>query len=656
MRAVHFAPLINLALLAGACAPAKTPTPFVVPLDTPRPTATDTPTPEPTATPAPTETPLPPRELTICTGAEPSTLYLYEGTEYLGDLIRQAIYDGPIDTRGFDYQPVILEKLPSLADGDAKIEPVQVQPGDQVVDARGEVASLTEGVVVRPAGCRGEACAVTFDGGPLTMDQLSATFKILEGIKWSDGTPLTAVDTVFSYEIARDCRTPFGPCTSGLANFGGTSPVTRTASYAALDDLTVRWVGLPGFLDPNYRTNFFFPLPHHQLGHLSADELLDAEEINYKPLGWGPYKVIAWTPSFRMVLERNPYYFRASEGLPYFDRLTFRFMYQEGSAPNLDALQRGSCDVLALDTHLDDGLQRLLELQSTGKLKLYANPDMIWEHLDYGINPAPGYDRPDYFEDVRMRRAIAHCIDRERLVDQVWYGLSLLPHAYIFPSHPLYPDSGLRAYEYSPEAGRALLEEIGWRDADGDGVREAHGVAGIAEGTALRLNHETTDAESRRRMAGQIAEDLSACGIALTVNHTPAAEFFVESADGRVFGRRFDLIHFAWLTGVVPPCKLFLSSEIPSEANAWKGTNVTGYSSPAFDAACQAALAALPGEPEYTAWHQEALRIFVEELPVLPLTTRLSVSASRPDLIGLQVDFTQWTETWNIEEWRLEGE
>ena len=152
--------------------------------------------------------------------------------------ILQAIYDGPIDERSFDYQAIILEKLPSLADGDAVLQTIPVTAGDKIVDASGEVAELAEGVLVKPSGCAHMDCAVEYEGGELQMDQLQATFNLRPGITWSDGTPLTVTDSVYSFELNRD------PDTEGYLY-----TVNRTASYKALDDLTVQWTGLPGFMD-----------------------------------------------------------------------------------------------------------------------------------------------------------------------------------------------------------------------------------------------------------------------------------------------------------------------------------------------------------------------------------------------------------------------
>jgi len=639
-----------LAVMLAACTTAATPalSPDQSPTDLPpvaRPTLVPTFTPLlPTAIPSPTPTPAP-RTLTICLGEEPTTLSLYAESAYARDLILAAIYDGPIDARGFDYQPVILEKMPSLADGDALLEPVALRDGDLVVDSDGQVIELANGAVVRPAGCRDDSCSVLYDGGWIHMDQLSATFRLLPGIAWSDGTPLTAADSVLSFQLAQQAWTNW------QASKGQSGPrpdpkvdlVPVTASYTALDERTVRWVGLPGLLDPDYQASFFTPLPG----------LPSEDEVAQLPLGWGPYILKQWIPGDRIVAERNPNYFRNDEGLPYLDQVVFRFVGQD-TASNLADLRDGWCDVLTLDTDLDSQDDLQWQSLAASAVIYYASYGRVWEHLDFGISSAPGYDRPNYFQDVRMRQAVAQCIDRERMVDQVYAGRGMVMHSYIPPDHPLYLDAELPEYEFDPEAAKSALEELGWQDADGDGVREAQGVAGIPEGARLELHYDAPTGDTRRQIAELITADLAACGITTTVTLKPPEEFFASGPDGSLYGRRFDLAQFSWLLARVPPCGLFLSNEIPAADSSWSGNNVTGYSNPEYDAACQAALAALPGSAEYEKYHLQALQLFAEELPVLPLMARVYLYGVRPELRGIGLDPTDAPETWNIEEWRLE--
>lgn len=657
-------------LFLGACGVRQT-TNITIPTTVPTillTTLTPTISPTPTETPQSSPTPAP-RTLTICLGAEPDTLFLYGGAMYVKNNVLEAIYDGPVDTISYEYQPVILEKLPSLSDGDAVIQSVSVQEGDIVVEDHGEIIALGTGDLVRPAGCWSSECAVTYDGGPLKMDQLSATFSIKEGVKWSDGTPLTAEDSVFSYQVAQQCQDRFmGACGGlGLVHQDGLTTLERTVSYLALDQGTIRWTGYPGFLDSNYLVNFFHPLPQHQIEALSVEEMFDAEETSRQPMGWGPYKIDRWEFGKEIRLKKNPYYFRASQDFPKFDHLIFRFT-GENSPENIASLLSGRCDLVDWDANLSDSSAYLLELDQQGLLQAHLTPSTVWEHADFSIGHADydnGYqtdDRPDFFGDPRTRQAIAQCIDRQRVVDEVMFGKSLVPDSYLPPEHPLF-NSNLPHYEFSPSAGNALLEEVGWLDTDGDPKtpRIAQGIPNVPDGTSLSFAYWTTTATQRQQVATILAESLVQCGVRLNVEYFPAAELFAEPPQGLLFSRRFDMAEFAWLTGVEPLCDLFTTENIPGAPDAlwpegqlrfpqaWGGQNESGYSNPEFDRACYTAQEALPGEPGYREAHLQAQEIFAQDLPVIPLYFRLKVTASRADLCGYESDPTAKSDTWNIE-------
>ena len=220
--------------------------------------------------------------------------------------VQQAVYDGPIDSRTFDYQPVILEKLPSLADGDAILETVTVETGDLVVNDAGNPVTLEEGVLVQPAGCHDTECAIAYDGTSVEMEQMVVMFKLFEGILWSDGEPLTSYDSIYSFDVNADPDTPATKYT-----------IDRTASYDAPDDFTVVWRGLPGYRDSQYQINFWTPLPEHVWGDYTALELLEAEESSRMPLGWGAYVMDEWVAGDHITLHKNDLYWRADEGLPH---------------------------------------------------------------------------------------------------------------------------------------------------------------------------------------------------------------------------------------------------------------------------------------------------------------------------------------------------
>jgi peptide/nickel transport system substrate-binding protein len=84
--------------------------------------------------------------------------------------------------------------------------------------------------------------------------------------------------------------------------------------------------------------------------------------------------------------------------------------------------------------------------------------------------------------------------------------------------------------------------------------------------------------------------------------------------------------------------------------SGWGGANNTGFANEAYDAACNKAIGSLPGQPGYEGAHLEAQRIFAEQLPVVPLFLRTKLSATRPDMCGVIMDPTNFTDMWNIEE------
>ncbi len=574
-------------------------------------------------------------------GAEPESLYYYDATSYAAGVILQALYDGPIDTVGYAYRPVILEKLPSLADGDAVIEAVAAKPGDRVVDQRGEVVTLAAGTLIHPSGCRTAECVVPFEGGAMSMDRMRVTFHLKPNLRWSDGTPLTAQDSVYSFELARDPATVKGKWLE-----------LRTANYASQGDTTVVWTGIPGFLDAAYPTNFWTPLPAHAWRTYAVSQLAQEAAIARAPLGYGPYVIEQWTPGDSIRLRPNPHYFRAAEGLPYFDELTFRFVSNQSVIDVLDRLEEGECDVLTRDVYLERSLTRLREMTQLGEAALYTSASVRWEHLTFNVAPPPDYVAPPFFADTRTRQAVAACINRQRLVDEVQNGLGALSLTYLPADHPLYTADLSTPHTFDPARGQALLDEVGWRDATGDGVREAHSIPGIVEGTPFQALYRIPESAARQSAADLITADLAACGIQVTVETYPPAEFYTSGPGTPMSGRHFDLLSFAWLTQIEPTCGLYTTAAIPAAANYWEGDNIAGYTSAEYDAACAQAQTALPGEDAYRAAHREALRLFSAELPALPLYWYMDVYATRPDLQGFRPD-PLMVDTWAIEEFAL---
>ncbi|MEW6566852.1 MAG: ABC transporter substrate-binding protein [Chloroflexota bacterium] len=633
--------LVALTLVVAACQPAEINLPET-------PSLAGSPTPTPLAA-----TPLPPapQTLIVCLGREPESLYLYSPLRLHGaanreaDVVLQAIYDGPFDSLGYRLQPVILEKTPSLADGDARLETITVREGDIYLNPESLLPqALAEGDRYLPAGCRDLSCSLLYSGGEVSMNRMVVDFRLLADLRWSDGEPLTAADSAFSFGLHahRDTR--------DINKFA----VQHTASYQAVDNRMVRWTGIPGFLDPEYASNFWTPLPEHVLAGIAPADLPEAEPAARQPLGWGPYVLESWEPGVQISLRKNPLYLRASEGLPRFDVLIFRFT---GGDP-VSAVQQlltGECDVLD-ETALEGAdLATLISLEEAGRLRLGWTAGPLLERIDFNLDPISPADASELFFDERTRHALAGCINRQGMVDDVLGGLGQVTDSYLPRDHPLYAAS-LEPTAYDPNAAATALEDIGWLDEDGDPAtaRTALGVPGVRGGTRLEFALLTLSEPFQTAVAERVQQDLAQCGAVVQVQTLDPTQLPTPFPAGPVFGRAFQAVLWSWLVSDVPACEMFASQEIPSDGNP-NGSNASGFVDAEYDVACRTLRLGVPHDEAFRRAAQQTQEILAARLPTVPLFVRPRLVAYGPGVCGLSPDASAYSVLWNLEALGPEG-
>jgi len=283
-------------------------------------------------------------------------------------------------------------------------------------------------------------------------------------------------------------------------------------------------------------------------------------------------------------------------------------------------------------------------------------PGGEWEWLYFGIAPAAGYDGLVALAQTEVRQAIASCIDRQTIAEEITYGRGAVSEGFVPMSHPLYAGEDVRRWPYDPAAGRRLLDELGWRDADRDGVREAEGIDGVADGEAFAVTLLTSsDSQSSLETARIVRAQLADCGIRVTVESRPGWELLAAGPSGPIYGRRFELAEMTMPFTDPPPCDRYLSSQIP-QGGSWNASNVTGYASPDYDAACLAAARALPGTQEYERFHEQTQMLFSEDLPALPLFAWPRVALAKPSVRHFEMDPTSESELWLLETLDIERE
>lgn len=583
------------------------------------PEATET----PVILPSPTPTEKPPVVLTICTASLPETLFPFQGvTSASKTRILSLLYPPAFDVQGdqASLSPLIVENTPSQSGGDLRLESLPIRRGQTVVDVRGLRVTATEGVRVRPSGCREMACAITWDGvAPLEMDQMVMDFRLRDDLSWSDGTPVTAADSVFSFRLASAPDSP----TIGWAE-------EHTQGYSALDDHTLTWVGYPGFANVDLARFFWVPLPAHvfDTGSDFAQVADDAMWTN-SPTSYGPFVLAEWDAG-EMRLVRNSDDFNATARYTDVDQVVFRVV-EGGLTAGWTAIQDGVCDVLDNSFRLagQPGLMR--EIEAAQGYELHLTPGESWTQLVFGVQPVE-YDaltnpvfatRPDFFGDGRTRQGIAACLDRQGMLAQTAQGWGAPWPSFMAPG--LSQLDGALGIAYDPGLGAALLAEAGWQDHDGDPstARIAQGVATVFDGTPFSVELLVGPSAFHQDLAVMIQESLETCGIGVDVQTLSVADLYAPGPQGPLFGRNFDLALIAWQPLPTPDCGLYADWVIPASDNGWIGTNIAGFSDAGYDQACAAAALALPDE--YGALLALAEAAFVEQLPAVPLFAPPSV-------------------------------
>ena len=311
---------------------------------------------------------------------EPATMYDFAESAAVQRTASQLVRGNAFTQYSYDYQPDMLEKLPNLKDGDAKLNTVEVKAGDKVYDADGNVVELKAGVKVVDV----DGKTVEYKDGTVKMPQLVVTFKYKAGLKWSDGEPVKKEDIELFWKIR--CDKESGAVTYTICDF--------RQKVEAISDTEVVHTFTPGVLDPTY----FLPsdqegypefFPAHQklsdgrlLKDVPAKEWATLPEIAEKPMGAGPFMIESWTKGQNMTLVANPNYYKP--GLPKVKKIVIQFVADSNQA--VAQLLTGDVDVVGKETvGAGTELETILKAAGEGKIQAVPEASPTWEHIDMNM-------------------------------------------------------------------------------------------------------------------------------------------------------------------------------------------------------------------------------------------------------------------------------
>ncbi len=260
------------------------------------------------------------------------------------------------------------------------------------------------------------------------------------------------------------------------------------------------------------------------------------------PVGTGPYRFVKWTTGREVVLEKNNDYWGKK---PHLDKIVFRIITDPSVA--LQVLKRQELDIASLTP---------IQWE-----KQTSSPDFE-KHFDKYSYYTPNYSyigwnsaRP-FFSDKRVRTAMTHLVNRELILEKIMFNLGAVVTNPFYINSPEY-DKDIKPISYDPAEAKRLLDEAGWTDHDGDGIRDKDGVKFAFEFLI------PGGSETGEKIATILKEELDHVGIAMDIRKTEWAVFTM-----RLNERKFDAVTLAWSMGVESdPYQIWSSTQAESGSN-----------------------------------------------------------------------------------------
>lgn len=383
------------------------------------------------------------------------------------------------------------------------------------------------------------------ENGGISADGTVISMHLRDDIKWSDNEPITADDFVFTWEMA----------TSSNNTVTSSYPYDQIASVTAPDPQTVV-VTFDQPFAPWLSALWHGILPAHILRPIyEADGTIDnADWLKRPTVGCGPYLFAEWESGSYVRFVRNDNYWGTPAKIA---EIFIRFVPDDAS--QAAALQAGDAD---LGTFIP--YNEVPGLEQAG-IKIITQPSGYNEGLFFLVDTSGNLGHPA-LRDVNVRKAIAMAIDRDAINRDLLLGLTQTPASF-WDALPYYNDPPLTNYPYDPQAAKALLDQAGWTDSNGDGTRDKDSVE-------LVLKYGTTIRDIRQDAQAVIQQQLATVGITVDLQSIDSDVFFASYGEGGPAATgQVDIME--WSDGpLFPDADIYywLCSEIPS-ADYPSGTN-----------------------------------------------------------------------------------
>jgi peptide/nickel transport system substrate-binding protein len=439
----------------------------------------------------------------------------------------------------------------------------------------------------------------------ISPDGLIITFHLRKGVKWADRVEFTADDVMFGYQTIINEKTPTPYKEDYL----------QVKKAEALDKYTFRVTYEKPFAPALTTWGNLVVLPKHLLEGKDITKVAFGRE----PVGMGPYKLNKWVSGQEVMLDSSRDYF---EGKPYIDRYVYKII--PDPATMFLELQAGGVDMMGLTP-----------IQYTKQ----TDTNFFKENFQKFRYPVPSYTymgfnlKHPWFEDKRVRQAIAYAIDKNEIVDVVLFGLGS-PATGPYVPNTWYYNPDVKNYEFDPTQAKELLKEAGWEDTDGDGIVDK-------EGQPFEFTILTNMGNSLRNNTATIIQwQLAKIGIQVKIRLLEWSTFINEFIDKR----RFQAVILGWSLGFEPDQYDIWHSSKTKE----KEFNFVSYNNPEVDALLETGRRTFNMEERKKAYYR-IQEILADELPYIFLyvpdatpIVHARFKGIKPTPIGISYNLHKW--------------
>ncbi|MGE4619756.1 MAG: ABC transporter substrate-binding protein, partial [Planctomycetota bacterium] len=526
------------------------------------------------------------------------------------------------------------------------------------VDPKGatdqEIRSLVFSGLVEYSNGKWETSEGLAKSWQISDDQLKWTFVLREGISWSDGKPLTVEDVEFSFQaifhdqIATSIKDGFKHPETGALPQVSVDPSNNTIIFelSRIDSQFLTHVGnvriIPKHLWKDHLQDQN-PTLLQQMTSDSPPELL---------VGSGPFVLKEYVPAEKIVYQRNPYFWKKDardQRLPYLDQVVIllvkdlNLQWQKFEAGELDIFM----DVPA------DHFKEAAAMEKAGtadlvRLGVSLNTNWVCFNLHPGKDPETDVpyveeQKSYWFNQLNFRKAVNHAIDRDGIQRTAFQGRATSIWSSITPGNRTWYHKGVATYPPSQDKANQYLDDLGWLDTDGDGIREDD------QGRPIRFNLNTNvENNVRQQIGNMIAQDLKKVGI--QVNFKPL--IFNDLVTSLRDSHKWDMILLGWGAGVPPdPANgknIVLSS---GRLHAWYPQQPKPATP--WEARIDQLMAMMDEELDdkiRKKYYDEVQELTGQNIPILYLIAANSYATVQKDRIGnLWPSLLRPMLTWNIE-------